>query len=94
MGSSMIVDGNFSATTTCEAVDKDGDKFLTRLIAGFENQGVTLSSDHTGKGTVIAGTGKYEGMTRIGTNENYPVPSVKPGTFQRCGRATGTYKLK
>src|SRR5260370_35311799 len=38
VGSSMIVDGNFSATTTCEAVDKDVDKFLTRLIAGFENQ--------------------------------------------------------
>jgi hypothetical protein len=43
----------------------------------------------------LAGTGKYEGMVRTATAESLgQFPTIKPGTFQGCNRATGTYKLK
>jgi hypothetical protein len=93
VGLNSVIDGKFSATTFCEGVDKDGDKILTRLIVGLA-EGVGQDDTHVGETVVIAGTGKYEGMTRTGTNENYPIRSAKPGISQRCGRATGTYKLK
>jgi len=93
VGLNTIINGKFSATTMCEAVDKDGDKILTRLIVGGV-EGVGQDDTHVGETTVLIGTGKYEGMTRTGTNENYPILSAKPGLVQRCGRATGTYKLK
>jgi hypothetical protein len=93
VGVNSIIDGKFSATTFCEGVDKDGDKILTRLIVGSV-EGVGQDDTHVGETTVIAGTGKYEGMTRTGTNENYPIRSAKPGIVQRCGRGTYSYKLK
>jgi hypothetical protein len=93
VGLNSIVDGKFSATTFCEGIDKDGDKILTRLIVG-SSEGVGQDDTHVGETTVIAGTGKYEGMTRTGTMENYPIRSAKPGITQRCGRGTYTYKLK
>jgi hypothetical protein len=93
VGSNIILSGKLSVTTFCELVDRDGDNFLTRLIISDG----TIGEDDlhgTNETTVIAGTGKYEGMTRTATNENYAVTSAKPGTFQRCGRVAGTYKLK
>ena len=92
-GLNTIINGKFSATTVCEAVDKDGDRILTRLIVGSA-EGVGKDDQHVGETTVLVGTGKYEGMTRAGTNENYPILSAKPGIVQRCGRGTGTCKLK
>jgi hypothetical protein len=77
----------------CEGVDKDGDKVFTRLTVGSID-GVGQDDTHIGETVVIAGTGKYDGMTRTGTNENSLIRSAKPGVIQRCGRATGTYKLK
>ena len=93
VGLNSIIDGRFSATTICESVDKDGDKIMTRLIVGSAD-GVGQDDTHVGETTVIAGTGKYEGMTRTGTMENYPIRSAKPRIIQRCGRGTYTYKLK
>ncbi len=93
VGLNSIIDGKFSAMTFCETVDKDGDKIPTRLIVGSV-EGVGQDDTHVGETTVIAGTGKYEGMTRTATAENYPIRLAKPGIVQRCGRSTGTYKLK
>jgi hypothetical protein len=78
VGLNSIIDGKFSATAICESVDRDGDKIITRLIVG-SYEGVGQDDTHVGEATVIAGTGKYEGMTRTGTMENYLIRSAKPG---------------
>ena len=59
----------------CEAIDKDGDKYLTRnSVEGPKTVQETL-----------AGTGKYEGMVRTGTAESLgQFPTIKQGTFQGC----------
>ncbi len=83
MGSSL--DGQTTSSNYCESIDKDGDKLMVRNV----NQGQ--------KGTQegLAGTGKYEGIVRSGTNEFLGVfPVIKPGTFSGCSRQVGTYKLK
>jgi hypothetical protein len=86
------IGGKFTQTQVCEHVDQSGDKFLAQSTT--EDPGQEGVSPRIIRQTVVAGTGKYEGMTRTGINETYEVPAMKPGTFQRCGHATGTYKLK
>ena len=85
VGLASVFDGKLDNSSLCEAVDKDGDKFIIRnsIEAGKPKQeGVT-------------GTGKYEGMTRIGTTEMLgQFPVIKPGVFTGCARQTGTYKMK
>ena len=45
--------------------------------------------------TVVAGTGKYDGMVTTRTLEQLgPFKAIKEGTFQGCNHQTGTYKLK
>ena len=83
MGSSL--DSQTTSSNYCEAIDKDGDKLMVRNV----NQGQ--------KGTQegLAGTGKYEGIVRSGTNEFLGVfPVIKPGTFSGCNRQIGAYKMK
>jgi hypothetical protein len=85
IGAGSTFNGKYSARDVCEAVDKDGDKIITRFIT------------EGGKTTVdmAVGTGKYEGITRKGGIEDVGTfPSVKPGTVQGCDRGTGTYTLK
>lgn len=69
----------------CESTDMDGDKWMTHAVC----QGSKCASE------TVAGTGKYEGMVRSGTEESVGAfPPVKPGTFTGCNRNAGTYKLK
>ena len=85
VGSGSSIDGKVSGTSLCENVDKDGDKFLSRnIFDGPKSMNETLG-----------GTGKFEGMVRNLTTESVgQFPTAKPGTFQGCNRAIGTYKLK
>lgn len=79
------LDGKPSSTTFCETIDKDGDKIFSRFVGDATRS----------EATTPAGTGKYEGIVRTGTAVDVgPFPVAKPGTFQRCFRNTGTYKLK
>jgi hypothetical protein len=73
-------------TGVCEVKDADGDKRLGHY--SFVDGKETFY-------TVVAGTGKYEGMTLTSTVEQLgPFPAIKDGTFQGCNHQTGTYKLK
>jgi len=84
IGSGATLNGKYSARDVCEAVDKDGDKIITRFVT--EGQKTTVD--------MAVGTGKYEGITRKGGTE--PVgtfPTVKPGTVQGCDHNVGTYTL-
>jgi hypothetical protein len=85
VGLTTSIEGKNTATSLCEIIDNNGDKFLVRNAPeGPKQMSVTL-----------AGTGKYEGMVRIGTSESLgQFPATKPGTFQGCSRQSGTYKLK
>jgi hypothetical protein len=81
----VTLDGKYSGHTYCEGVDRDGDKYISHLAS----EGGKTTSE------VIAGTGKFEGMTRTGTSESLGAfPSIKPTMFTGCGRQTGTYKMK
>ncbi len=85
VGIGSSIEGKNTGMALCEAIDKDGDKYLTR----------TTSEGPKGVFEALAGTGKYEGMVRTGTVELVgQFPTIKPGTFQGCNRGTGTYKLK
>jgi hypothetical protein len=84
VGMNTSIDGNVSGVAVCEAMDKDGDKTLTRFEA---SGGRTVRMQ-------LAGTGKYEGALIAGSVETLgPFPTIKPGTFQNCNHQTGTYKL-
>src|ERR1700674_3471732 len=79
------LDGKSSDTTISEFVYRDGDKIITRFVGDGTRS----------EATTPAGTGKYEGIVRTGTSVDIgQFPAIKPGTFQRCFRQTGTYKLK
>jgi len=86
MSLGVTLDGNYTGHTYCEGVDRDGDKYISHL---WSTDGGKTSSE------VIAGTGKFEGMTRTGKSESLGAfPAIKPGTFTGCGRQTGTYKMR
>jgi hypothetical protein len=86
VGMNASLDGKFTGTSICEAVDVDGDKRLAYF---------SLASDGSVTRENVAGTGKYEGMKMAGTVRPLgPFPVVKVGTFQDCNHQTGTYKLK
>jgi hypothetical protein len=85
VGMFSSIEGKNTGMNLCEGIDKDGDKFLVRTSV----EGPKTVQE------AIAGTGKYEGMVRTGTAESLgQFPTIKPGTFQGCNRATGTYELK
>jgi hypothetical protein len=84
IGSGMTVNGKYSGQDVCEAIDRDGDKIITRFVGEGGKETVAMA----------IGTGKYEGITRKGQTE--PVgtfPQVKPGAVQGCNHTTGTYVL-
>ncbi|HET7528114.1 MAG TPA: hypothetical protein VFK10_19390 [Burkholderiaceae bacterium] len=86
MSLGITLDGKYTGHAYCEGVDRDGDKYISHL---WSTDGGKTSSE------VIAGTGKFEGMTRTGTSESLGAfPAIKPGAFAGCGRQTGTYKMK
>lgn len=85
VGMVNAIEGKSPGYVTCESVDRDGDKYFTQ----YSGEGAKYT------GTVLAGTGKYEGMVASFSSESAgPFPVVKPGTFQNCSRQTGTYKLR
>ena len=78
-------EGKTTGTTVCEGVDKDGDKYLTHIVA----DGTTSTRK------VVAGTGKYDGIVASGTVEGMgPFGALKPETVQNCSHQKGRYKLK
>ncbi|MFZ4478678.1 MAG: hypothetical protein ACOYNZ_02150 [Rhodoferax sp.] len=80
-----MFEGKGNNSSFCEAVDKDGDKFIVR----------NSIEDGKQKQEGIAGTGKYEGMTRIGSSETLGrFPTIRPGVVSGCARQTGSYKMK
>ena len=85
VGTVNAIEGKAPGNVTCESVDKDGDRYFTQYVG----EGTKYT------GTVLAGTGKYEGMVATFNSESIgPFPVVKPGTFQNCSRQTGNYTLK
>jgi hypothetical protein len=86
VGINASLDGKFTGSAVCEAVDVDGDKRLSKF---------SLASDGSLTRETVAGTGKYEGMMVAGTVHALgPFPVAKAGTFQDCNHQTGTYKLR
>jgi hypothetical protein len=86
VGMNASFDGKNTGSAVCEAIDRDGDKRL-----GF----FSIASDGKITREIVAGTGKYEGMSATAVVEPLgPFPVVKAGTFQDCNRQTGTYKLR
>lgn len=86
VGMTALLDGKVIASTVCEAIDVDGDKYLAKVSTG---DGKTTR-------TIVAGTGKYEGIVTTQTvfEQLGPFPTIKDGTSQSCNHQTGTYKLK
>jgi hypothetical protein len=69
----------------CDVTDADGDKFIWTYNG----------KDFVSSGPVVAGTGKYEGMTGMLTSKPVSMyPSTGPTHHHRCHRIEGTYKLK
>ena len=86
VGMSSLIDGKAGGTTVCESVDPDGDKRLSRF---------SIASDGSRTRELLAGTGKYAGMTMTTDYKLLgPFPDVKPGVTQQCNHQTGTYKMK
>lgn len=86
VGMNTMIDGKAGGGNICEAMDKDGDKRLTRF---------SIAADGKVTREAIAGTGKYDGMVTTSTVAMMGAfPTIKAGTFQGCNRQSGTYKLK
>lgn len=87
VGLSTTLQGKYTFTSVCEAVDNDGDKRLSYF---------NRNADGTITRTNVTGTGKYDGMVASGEQKPMgPFPdNLKPGNFQTCNRQMGTYKLK
>ena len=86
VGGSDTFDGKQTSSYVCEAIDVDGDKYLSKVSTG---DGKTTR-------TIVAGTGKYEGIvtTQTAFEQLGPFPTIKDGTSQACNHQSGTYKLK
>jgi hypothetical protein len=83
VGVTASFDGKVTVIGVCEVKDADGDKRLGHY--SFVDGKETFY-------TVVAGTGKYEGMTLTSTVEQLgPFPAIKDGTFLGCNHRTGTY---
>jgi len=86
VGTYTSLDGKITNSGLCEGIDVDGDKYLSKVSTG---DGKTTR-------TIIAGTGKYDGLvtTQTAFEDLGPFPAIKDGTPQTCNHQTGTYKLK
>ena len=86
VGMNTSLDAKVTASILCEAIDVDGDKYLSKVS----------TADGKSTRTIVAGTGKYEGIvtTQTAFEPLGPFPTIKEGTSQGCNRQTGTYKLK
>lgn len=86
VGFGSTFDGRTTGANACESGDAAGNKRLSSF---------TTNADGSVTRAVVAGTGKYEGLSMTTTVQPLgPFPPAKPGTFQNCNRQTGTYKLK
>lgn len=86
VGIDTTVQGRKGGGNMCEVIDPDGDKRLNAFHVEPDGRIVR---------EMLAGTGKYEGMTMTNTVANLAaMKPAKAGTFQGCNRQTGTYKLK
>jgi hypothetical protein len=86
VGMNASLDGKVTASILCEAIDVDGDKYLSKVS----------TADGKTTRTIVAGTGKYEGIvtTQTAFEPLGPFPTIREGPGQSCNHQTGTYKLK
>lgn len=87
LGSFVRIGKEITDTGSCTAVDADGDKMFT--VYSRKN-----SEKNSWK--VVAGTGKYEGMSAEGTTENTVIPPKRRrmDTWQSCSKTSVRWKLK
>jgi hypothetical protein len=84
VGMGSIIKGENKSDYYIEYIDSDGDKIFLK--------GGRVGPD--GTAVFLSGTGKYEGISGGGSNKVVGrFPAAKPGTFQGCSHAVGTYKL-
>ena len=85
VGSGSAIGDQREASGYCDAIDADGDRYVTKYGGG------------QGKGTwsVVTGTGKFAGMTGEGSNTviYFPRTALSPGTVQFCNDEEGTFRL-
>jgi hypothetical protein len=87
IGVISIINGKRTGNGYCKYMDPDGDFTLTEWTG----------SGKRGEGTwkYLYGTGKWKGVSGGGTYENAARGKpIAKGTYQRCGRAKGSYELK
>ena len=86
VGSNANLDGKQSGMSICEAIDSEGDRWMSYFSSMPDGKLVRET---------VTGTGKYAGMSHSGSVQPLgPFPTIKAGTFQGCNHQTGTYKLK
>jgi hypothetical protein len=86
VGMNTNVAGHMGGGNMCEVIDPDGDKRLNAFHIDPDGKVVR---------EMVAGTGKYEGMTQTNTVAMMPpMKTAKAGASQGCNRQTGSYKLK
>jgi hypothetical protein len=83
LGAARVVDGKPSLWGHCEWTDRDGDKVLMHYLR---------SDPVVGKYTVVAGTGKYSGITGTRDYKVTPFPAV-PGGRAVCDEGRLRYTL-
>jgi len=84
VGTGVFNTGTITVDVVCEFVDKDGDK----------KYGKGKRIGPNGEFTFIAGTGKWEGITGVGTYKPAgKYPKIVPGKFQGCFLTEGSYTL-
>jgi hypothetical protein len=86
VGMNTMAKGRAGGGNQCEVTDADGDKRLNAF---------QIQPDGKVTREMLAGTGKYEGMSITNVVALMPpMKPAKPGTFQGCNQQTGAYKLK
>jgi hypothetical protein len=83
LGAARVVDGKPSLWGHCEWTDKDGDKVLMHYVR---------SDPVAGQYTVVAGTGKYSGISGTRDYKITPFPAV-PGGRAVCDEGKLRYTL-
>ena len=84
-GSWTLVNGEYNEMGSCEYTDPSGEKFFGLF---------TRKNQESGTWLVVAGTGKYSGMSN--TSNFMPVTDVLPpaGLIAVCTREWGSWKMR
>ena len=91
VGNASVLRGVFSVTDNCKFSDHDGDTFAASIRRVNDR---ATGEDSVNRFTVSAGTGKYAGISGLGTIKNsYLFPEKVPDFFVGCDRMQGTYQI-